>query len=85
MAIPVAAVIGIPLYVRVSTMIPVSISLIGKGMSLGAVVALVIGGAGASLPEMVMLKGLFRAPILVAFLISVFGIAVSAGFILNLV
>ena len=85
LAIPVAAVIGIPLYVRVSTMIPVSISLIGKGMSLGAVVALVIGGAGASLPEMIMLKGLFRAPILVAFLISVFGIAVSAGFILNLV
>jgi len=84
MAIPVAAVVGIPLYVRVSTMIPVSISLIGKGMSLGAVVALVIGGAGASLPEMIMLKGLFRIPILVAFLISVFGIAISAGFILNL-
>jgi len=84
MAIPVAAVVGIPLYVRVSTMIPVSISLIGKGMSLGAVVALVIGGAGASLPEMIMLKGLFRTPILVAFLISVFGIAISAGFILNL-
>lgn len=84
LAIPVAAVIGIPLYVRASTMIPVSISLIGKGMSLGAVVALVIGGAGASLPEMVMLKGLFRAPILLGFLISVFGIAISAGFILNL-
>lgn len=85
LAIPVAAVIGIPLYVRVSTMIPVSVSLIGKGMSLGTVVALVIGGAGASLPEMVMLKGLFRAPILVAFLISVFGIAVTAGFMLNLI
>lgn len=85
LAIPVAAVIGIPLYVRVSTMIPVSISLVGKGMSLGTVIALVIGGAGASLPEMVMMKGLFRMPILAAFLASVFGIAVSAGFILNLV
>lgn len=85
LSIPVAAVIGIPLYVRVSTMIPVSISLIGKGMSLGTVVALVIGGAGASLPEMIMLKGLFRAPIITAFLISVFGIAVSAGFILNMI
>ena len=84
-AIPVAAVIGVPLYVRASTMIPIAVSLVGKGMSLGADIALVIGGAGASIPEVVMLKGIFRVPILVAFLISVFGMAVTAGFVLNLI
>lgn len=84
LAVPFAAIIGVPLYVRASTMIPIAISLIEKGMSLGAVLALVIGGAGASIPEVVMLKRIFKTPILVGFLASVFGIAVSAGFMLNL-
>jgi uncharacterized membrane protein YraQ (UPF0718 family) len=84
LAVPVAAVIGVPLYVRASTMVPVAMSLMGKGMSLGAVIALVIGGAGASIPEVVMLKRIFRFPILAAFLVSVFGMAISAGYVLNL-
>ena len=82
-AIPVAAVIGVPLYVRVSTMIPIFIPLMAKGMSIGAVVALTIGGAGASLPEMIMLKRIFRWPLLGAFLAAIFTIAVTAGLVFN--
>jgi len=85
MAIPVSAVVGIPLYLRVSTMVPIAASLIAKGMSIGAVVALIIGGAGASLPEMAMLKGIFKTPLLVAFLASVMIMAISAGFLVNFV
>ena len=84
-AIPVAAVIGVPLYVRVSTMIPIFIPLMAKGMSIGAVVALTIGGAGASLPEVIMLKRIFSWPLLGAFLVAVFTIAVTAGLIFNTV
>lgn len=83
-AIPVSAIFGIPLYIRASTMLPIAASLIAKGMSLGAVIALIIGGAGASLPEVTMLKGLFRWPLLIAFLSSVFFMAVTAGLIMNL-
>lgn len=83
LAIPVSAVVGIPLYLRVSTMIPIAASLIAKGMSIGAVIALIIGGAGASLPEVAMLKGLFRAPLLLAFILSVLIMAVVAGFSVN--
>ncbi|WP_078119831.1 permease [Thiosocius teredinicola] len=78
-AIPLAAIVGVPLYVRGSTMIPIAMTLTAKGMGIGAVIALVIGGAGASLPEMVMLKRMFRWPILLAFLFSVFSIAVTTG------
>lgn len=84
-AVPVSAVIGIPLYIRASTMLPIAASLLAKGMSLGAVIALIIGGAGASLPEVTMLKGLFRLPLLLAFLVAVFFTAVSSGFIMNIV
>ncbi len=80
-AIPLAAIIGVPLYVRGSTMIPIAMTLTAKGMGIGAVIALVIGGAGASLPEMIMLKRMFHWPILIAFLFSVFGIAISTGFL----
>jgi len=80
-AIPLAAIVGVPLYVRGSTMIPIAVTLTAKGMGIGAVIALVIGGAGASLPEMIMLKRMFHWPILIAFLFSVFGIAISTGYL----
>jgi len=80
-AIPLAAIVGVPLYVRGSTMIPIAMTLTAKGMGIGAVIALVIGGAGASLPEMVMLKRMFRWPILLTFLFSVFGIAITTGYL----
>lgn len=83
LAIPFSALVGIPLYIRASTMLPIAASLVGKGMSLGAVIALVIGGAGASLPEVTMLKGLFRLPLLAAFLGAVFLTAVTSGVIMN--
>lgn len=83
LAVPVAAVIGVPLYVRASTMVPIGISLMTKGMSMGAVLALIIGGAGASIPEMVMLKRLFKLPVLAVFLTTVFSMAVSAGLLVN--
>ena len=84
-AVPLSAIVGIPLYLRVSTMVPIASSLLAKGMSIGAVIALIIGGAGASLPEVAMLKGIFRLPLLIAFLTSVMIMAISAGFLVNLV
>ncbi len=37
LAVPVAALIGIPMYIRAETIIPISAVLLGKGMSIGAV------------------------------------------------
>ncbi|MES9905863.1 MAG: permease [Sedimenticola sp.] len=84
-AIPMAAIIGVPLYVRGSTMIPIAMALTAKGMGVGAVIALVIGGAGASLPEVIMLKRMFQWPILGVFLLSVFGIAITTGYLAELI
>ncbi len=38
-AIPVAAIIGIPLYIRAAAVIPLSAALVAKGMGMGAVMA----------------------------------------------
>ncbi|HOV52489.1 MAG TPA: permease, partial [Methanothrix sp.] len=40
LAVPIAAIIGIPIYIRAETMIPIGMALIEKGMSVGAVLAL---------------------------------------------
>src|SRR5699024_11621854 len=81
-AIPIAAIVGIPMYIRVETMIPISEALVSKGMSMGAVIALIIGGARASLPEVLLLNKLFKPRLLAVFVISVFLGATVTGYIL---
>ncbi len=79
-AIPVAAVIGVPLYLRASTIVPLGGVLIAKGVGAGAVLALIIGAAGISLPELILLRSLFRTALIAAFIAVVFTTAISAGF-----
>ncbi len=82
-AIPTAALIGIPLYLRVTALLPLIGSFLAKGVSMGAVIALVIGSGGASLPEMILLRRLFHWQLLVAFLVVIFFMAIIGGFGFN--
>ncbi len=79
LAIPVAAVIGIPMYIRAETIIPISAVLLEKGMGIGAVMALIIGGAGASIPEVTLLSSIFERRLVGVFVATVLGIAIIAG------
>ncbi|WP_394230622.1 permease [Shewanella colwelliana] len=80
-AVPIAAVIGIPLYIRAEAVIPLSAALAAKGMGLGAVMALIIGSAGASLTEVILLKSIFKHQMIVAFLTIILGMAIGAGYL----
>ena len=82
-AVPVAAVVGIPLYIRAETAIPIGVALMQKGMSMGAVIALVIGGAGMAIPEMSMLLGIFRKPLVALIVAVIFLTAVLSGYAFN--
>jgi len=79
--VPIAAIIGIPLYIRLSTMIPISQIMIAKGMALGPVMALMISSAGASLPEITLLNSIFKKKLVVAFILSVMSMATLSGFL----
>ena len=80
-AIPIAAVIGIPLYIRAEAVIPLSAALVAKGMALGSVMALIIGSAGASLTEVILLKSIFKNQMIIAFLTVILGMAMAAGYL----
>lgn len=82
-AIPVAAAIGVPLYVRTETLIPVGFAMIQKGVSVGAIMALTIGGAGASIPELSMLAGVFKRRLWLAYIITMLAIATIIGYLFN--
>jgi len=85
LAIPFAAVIGIPLYLRAITLIPLSEALVLKGMGIGAVMSFIIGSAGASLPEVILLKSMFRNQLILAFLGVVLGMAIFMGLLFTYV
>ena len=80
LAIPIAAVIGIPLYIRAEAVIPLSAALAAKGMGLGAIMALIIGSAGASLTEVILLKAIFKNQLVIAFVGVIISMAILAGF-----
>lgn len=83
-AIPVAAVLGIPLYIRAETAIPIGLALMGKGMSIGAVISLIIGGAGMAIPEMTMLASIFKKQLVAMIVLVIFLTAVVSGYLFNI-
>jgi uncharacterized membrane protein YraQ (UPF0718 family) len=82
-AIPIAAIIGVPLYIRAETAIPIGLALSQKGMSMGAVIALIIGGAGMAIPEMAMLASIFRKRLVGAIVVVIWTTAVVGGYLFN--
>jgi len=84
LSIPVAAFIGIPLYIRAETIIPIGVALIDKGMGLGTAIALLIGGAGASIPEVSMLAGIFKRKLVIAFLLTIMFVAIITGYLIDI-
>lgn len=83
-SIPGAALIGVPMYIRAETVIPISAALVGKGMGVGTVLALIIGGAGASIPELILLGSMFKKKLIFAFALNVFLVAILAGYLVDL-
>ncbi|OPY62657.1 MAG: putative permease [Syntrophorhabdaceae bacterium PtaU1.Bin034] len=71
------------MYIRAETVIPISAALVGKGMGVGTVLALIVAGAGASIPEMIILGSMFRKKLVLAFMVNVFLVAIAAGYLVD--
>ncbi len=80
-SIPIAAAVGTPMYVSTALFVPLADALSAAGLGIGAIVALTIAGAGANLPEFVILSKLARPRIIATFFVYVFGVAIVGGFL----
>jgi uncharacterized membrane protein YraQ (UPF0718 family) len=82
-AVFAAVLIGIPLYSNAAGTIPIVQALVGKGMSMGTVLAFMMSVTAISLPEAVILKNVLKTPLLVTFF-AIVGIGiVIIGYLFN--
>lgn len=84
-SVPVAVLLGIPLYSNAAGIIPIVSALLGKGAALGTVLAFMMSVVALSLPEMIILRKVLK-PRLIAIFIAVVAVSiVITGYLFNLV
>jgi uncharacterized protein len=84
-SVPVAVLIGIPMYSNAAGIIPVVQALLGKGAALGTVLAFMMAVIGLSLPETIILRRVLK-PTLIAVFIGVVGTGILlVGYLFNVV
>jgi uncharacterized protein len=84
-SVPMAVLIGIPMYSNAAGIVPVVEALLGKGAALGTVLAFMMSVIALSLPEMVILRKVLK-PRLIAVFIGVVGAGIMlVGYLFNII
>jgi len=84
-SVPLSILIGVPLYSNAAGIIPIVSVLIEKGASLGTALAFMMSVIGLSLPEVIILKKVLKAPLLIIFVSIVATGILIVGLIFNMV
>lgn len=85
LAVPVAVVLGIPLYSNAAGILPLVEALHAKGLAIGTVLAFMMSVVALSLPEMILLRRVLKTRLLATF-IGIVGTGILAvGFLFNMV
>jgi len=82
-AVPVAVLIGVPLYSNAAGTIPIVQALMGKGMPMGTVLAFMMAVTALSFPEAVILKNVLKMRLLLLFFGIVALAIVGVGYFFN--
>lgn len=81
--VPIATLIGAPMYGSCAAIVPIAVVLFEKGIPLGTALAFMMAVSALSLPEAIMLRRVMRLP-LIAIFFGVTTVAIIAlGYILN--
>jgi len=84
-SVPLAVLIGIPMYSNAAGILPIVQALLAKGAALGTVLAFMMSVIGLSLPEMIILRKVLKVRLIATFAGVVgFGILI-VGYLFNLV
>jgi uncharacterized protein len=84
-SVPLAVVLGIPLYSNATGVIPVMESLIGKGLPIGTTLAFCMSTVAASFPEFILLKQVMTWKLLATIFVLLLASFTVMGWILNAV
>ena len=82
-SVPIATIIGVPMYGSCAAIVPIAVVLFQKGVPLGTALAFMMAVAALSLPEAIMLRRAMKLKLIVIFFtITTLGIIIT-GYLFN--
>jgi uncharacterized membrane protein YraQ (UPF0718 family) len=82
-SVPLAAILGVPLYGSCAAILPVAIVLFQKGFPLGTALAFMMAVSALSLPEAIMLRRVMRLKLIMIFFMVVAAGIIFTGYLFN--
>jgi len=82
-SVPLATLIGIPMYAVIFGTLPIAEALVAKGVGIGTVFSFMMAVTALSVPSIVMLKNVIKPKLLTVFVVYVTLGIMLIGFILN--
>lgn len=82
-AVPIAVLIGVPLYSNAAGVIPIVYALMEKGLSMGTVLAFMMAVTALSFPEMIILRKVLKIPLLGVFVGIMTVTIIAVGYLFN--
>jgi uncharacterized membrane protein YraQ (UPF0718 family) len=82
-AVPVAVLVGVPLYSNAAGVIPIVYALMDKGLSMGTVLAFMMAVTALSFPEMIILRKVLKVPLLAVFAGIITVTIIMVGYLFN--
>ncbi len=83
LGVPIAVLIGVPLYSNAAGVIPIVHALMEKGMAIGTVLAFMMAVTSLSLPEAIILKNVLKMRLLLTFFGIVAVAIIGVGYLFN--
>jgi len=84
-SVPLAVLLGIPMYSNAAGIIPIVEALLEKGAALGTALAFMMAVIGLSLPEIIILRKVLKPPLIAAFIGTVAVGILIVGYTFNVV
>jgi hypothetical protein len=84
-AVPLAVLIGVPLYSNAAGVIPIVSSLFDKGLPLGTALAFMMAVVALSLPEMIILRKVLKPRLLAIYIPIVAAGIIFTGYLFNVI
>jgi uncharacterized membrane protein YraQ (UPF0718 family) len=84
-AVPLAVIIGVPMYSNAAGVIPVVQVLVAKGVPLGTAIAFMMGVIGLSLPEAMLLKKVMNLKMIAIYFGTITFFMILSGYIFNII
>ncbi len=84
-AVPLAVLVGVPMYANAAGVIPIVQALLAKGAALGTVLAFMMSVIALSLPEMVILRKVLKVRLILTFVAVVAAGILLVGYVFNAV